>query len=341
MNSRNKQRNRPKRSLVQGVRWWWQTRIKSWWTVRLPAQQQRRLNEQHTIGFQNTPPPLEDIYQQDSQPNQTKSLQNETSPSSNQSIGESSSITAILTLYKRAEYLPAQVEALRNQSVPPKEIWLWCNNSDELIPDMTHLVDRVIISNSNWKFWGRFSLAGLVRTQYIALFDDDILPQIDWLKNCLDTYAAGTEGILGGSGVVLPETGGYSSKHKVGWNGHHRDHPVEVDLVGHAWFIKKTYIKYMWFEEPMSWENGEDIHFSYMALKHAGLSTWVPPHPESKPDLWSCRPDFGKAVGRTNSATFKSTGHHTVRDDIVKHYREDGWKVTTQRQEISDHVHSE
>lgn len=326
---------------MQGVRWWWQTRLKSWWTVRLPAQKQRRLNERRTVAFNNTPPELEETYRQESQVDPSMGSQTETSSTSNENTSERSSITAILTLYKRAEYLPAQIEALRSQSVAPKEIWLWCNSSDKLIPDMTHLVDRVVVSNSNWKFWGRFSLAGLVRTDYVALFDDDILPQVDWFKNCLDTYAAGIDGILGGSGVVLPETGGYSSKHKVGWNGHHRDHPVEVDLVGHAWFMKKACVKYMWFEEPVSWENGEDIHFSYMALKHAGLSTWVPPHPESDPGAWSCRPDFGKAVGRTNSATFKSTGHHTVRDDIVKHYRQDGWKVTSQRQGASDHVSTE
>ena len=85
----------------------------------------------------------------------------------------------------------------------------------------------------------------------------------------------------------------------------------------------------MWFEEPLSWENGEDIHFSYMALKHGGLKTWVPPHPDSQPLRWCCRPDFGKSGGRTKAATFKSAGHHHVRDEIVEHYRRDGWVVVS------------
>jgi len=110
----------------------------------------------------------------------------------------------------------------------------------------------------------------------VCLFDDDILPQVNWIKNCLDTINTGTDGILGGSGVLLPANGGYSSKHKVGWNGHHYDKVTRVDLVGHAWFFDKQYLKYLWEEAPHSWENGEDIHFSAMALKqkitHCGVA---------------------------------------------------------------------
>jgi len=319
----NRNRIRPRRTPLKAIQWWWQTRVQSWWTVRLPAKKQRRLNAERTLEFVNTPESLEEVFASDKVQDDANSAH--------------SSITVILTLYKRSEYLPAQIEAIRNQSVPPKEIWIWCNSSDVLIPDMSHLADRVVVSNSNWKFWGRFSLASMVRTRYVAIFDDDILPERDWFKNCLQTYQS-VDGILGGSGVVLPETGGYSSKHKVGWNGHHLQKPKEVDLVGHAWFVKKAYIKYLWFEEPVSWENGEDIHFSYMVLKHAGLGTWVPPHPDSSPSLWSCRPGFGKAVGRTNSATFKSAGHHSVRDEIVMSYRIDGWQVASQRQTADDNV---
>ena len=100
-----------------------------------------------------------------------------------------------------------------------------------------------------------------------------------------------------------------------------------VDLVGHAWFFDKAYLRYIWEEPPLSWENGEDIHFSCMALKHGGIHTYVPAHPSHDESRWSCRPDFGKAVGRTSSATFKSAGHHGVRDEMVDAYRKDGWRI--------------
>ncbi len=313
--SRNK-RSRPNRTFIQGVSWWWQTRIMSWWTVRLPALFNKTAQTKTAFEFDHTPAPLSDD-------------------------APDNSITAILTVYKRAEFLQAQIDALKAQTIPPNEIWVWCNSSEELIPDVSAIVDRVIISNSNWKFWGRFSLANMARTTHVCLFDDDILPQPKWLQNCLEVYANGTDGILGGSGVLLEPTGGYTSRNKVGWNGAHYDRATQADLVGHAWFFKKTHLKYMWLEEPLSWENGEDIHFSYMALKHGGLKTWVPPHPDTQPELWSCRPDFGKSVGRTKAATFKSAGHHNVRDEIVEHYRRDGWQVVSNHTEKQNQLQDE
>jgi hypothetical protein len=85
-------------------------------------------------------------------------------------------ITVILNAYKRPGYLQQQVAALRAQSVPPAQIWVWCNDSEKPTPDFSSLVDRVLVSNFNWKFFGRFTLASLAQTTYVAFFDDDILP---------------------------------------------------------------------------------------------------------------------------------------------------------------------
>jgi hypothetical protein len=68
-----------------------------------------------------------------------------------------------------------------------------------------------------------------------------------------------------------------------------------------------------------------------MALKHGGIKTWVPPHPENDKSMWSCRPDFGKTVGRQKTATFKTSGHKQVRTDIVNQFTEDGWEIVRKR----------
>ena len=240
-------------------------------------------------------------------------------------------ITAILTAYRRIEYLPEQIAALRLQTNPADEIWVWTNAAEEDLVDISALADRVVVSNSNWLFWGRFALGSMVRTGYVAFFDDDVLPQPRWFEHCLSTIKSGYDGILGGSGVWLPSEGGYSSKNKAGWNGKHLNSTVTVDLVGHAWFMRKQHLHYMWREEPLSWDNGEDIHLSYMALKHGGVRTYVPPHPENDSSVWSCRPDFGKVAGRKNVATFKTKDHKQTRNDIVDAYREDGWKIVAHR----------
>jgi glycosyltransferase involved in cell wall biosynthesis len=291
-----------KKTLSQKLKWWFNTRIVGFWRVKFSGYVKQTIaTAPDTIKFNKDAAPMPE-------------------PTNN-------GITVILTAYKRAEYLEQQIAALRAQTVPPKEIWVWSNRSDIELRDMSKLADRVIASNSNFLFWGRFALANLVRTKYVAFFDDDILPQPRWFENCLATIDTGNDGILGGSGVLLPTTGGYSSKHKAGWNGNHFNQAVQVDLVGHAWFMNKDYVQYMWREDPVSWDNGEDIHLSYMALKHGGIKTIVPPHPENEQSLWSCRPDFGKIVGRLNVATYKTKDHKDTRSEIVNSHTKDGWKV--------------
>ncbi|CAM3649100.1 glycosyltransferase family 2 protein [Rheinheimera salexigens] len=295
-----------KKSIGQKIRWWWSTRVLGFWRVKVAGKIQRKLAQ----------PADTIVFKQDAKP---------------MPAPKKSGITVILTAYRRAEYLAEQITALRNQTIPPDEIWVWSNRSEEELLDVSELADRVIVANSNFLFWGRFALASLVRTEYVAFFDDDILPQPGWFENCLNTIANGDDGILGGSGVLLPAEGGYASKNKAGWNGLQSTSVTEVDLVGHAWFMRKSYVRYMWIEEPTEWNNGEDIHLSYMALKHGGIKTLVPPHPENNLSIWSCRPDFGKAVGRMKVATYQTQDHRGTRSNIVDKYRADGWKIVAIR----------
>jgi glycosyltransferase involved in cell wall biosynthesis len=291
-----------KKTILQSILWWWNTRIIGFWRVKFAGYVKSKVEAApDTIQFNQLATPL--------------------------SAPTDDGITVILTAYRRSEYLPEQIKALRAQTVPPKEIWVWSNKSEDELRDVSALADRVVVSNSNFLFWGRFGLANLVRTGYVAFFDDDILAQPRWFENCLNTIRSGHDGILGGSGVILPASGGYSSKNKAGWNGQHFNEPVQVDLVGHAWFMRKEYVQYMWREEPASWDNGEDIHLGYMALKHGGVKTLVPPHPEDDQSLWSCRPDFGKIVGRLKVATYKTSDHKQTRTNIVDQYRQDGWQI--------------
>ena len=223
--------------------------------------------------------------------------------------------------------MPQQVAALRRQTAPPTQIWIWCNNSGEAMPDFSDIADRVVISNFNWKFFGRFALANLATTTYVALFDDDILPQPMWFENCLCTIRNGHDGILGGSGVLLPASGGYSAKEKIGWNGEHLKTVKTVDLAGHAWFAHKAHYRHLWREEPYSWDNGEDIHLSCMALRYGNVKTYVPPHPPDDMRQWSCDPEFGKIAGGGSAATYKRGDHMPIRDGAVHHYRDGGWKI--------------
>lgn len=201
------------------------------------------------------------------------------------------SITAIMTGYNRPMNLITQVKAIDAQTVPPDDIFLWYNQGDahqiSVLSELKGLRVKHVKCDHNFKFHGRFALAMLAQTEYVAIFDDDSIPGPDWFKSCLETLET-HEGILGASGVILKGPT-YYPYFNAGWNatpGVSRDIPVEVDLVGHAWFIRKEYLKFMWMEEPLSWDNCEDLQLSFLAQKYGGIRTYCTPHPNDNQDIW-------------------------------------------------------
>ena len=72
-------------------------------------------------------------------------------------INDDADITVILNCYRRPYNLKMQVDALRSQTIKPKQIWLWINyHEDNKDFDPTTLgVDRVFSNDYNWKFYGK------------------------------------------------------------------------------------------------------------------------------------------------------------------------------------------
>ena len=137
-------------------------------------------------------------------------------------------------------------------------------------------------------------------------------------------------GILGGAGVKLNSMS-YVDHERVGWNGQPPNEDVEeVDLVGHAWFFEREWLKYLWIEKPFTWDNGEDIQFSYCAKRYGGIKTFVPPHSQYTPHLHSSV--LGWQYGTDDKAS--SNGSlmsiplfYQQRDECVKHGIDNGWET--------------
>jgi hypothetical protein len=236
-------------------------------------------------------------------------------------------ITAILTGWKRPQNLQKQLNAIKAQTKPPTDIMMWYNDGGKEYPQTNLPGVKTAFCNHNFKFHGRFAYALLARTEYVAVFDDDTIPGNMWFENCLKTMET-NPGILGTTGVILHTNTGYARHSKVGWNGHKNTEPTEVDLVGHAWFFKREWLKYFWMEEPLSWDNAEDIHLSYTAQKYGGINTYVPPHPEKDRRLWGST--LGGKLGNDSVSSFKNrnTNQHTViRNECVKKANDSGWKT--------------
>lgn len=242
-------------------------------------------------------------------------------------------ITVILNAYRRPANLEKQVQAIRAQTCPPKQIWVWVNDHEDLQGyDFSKLdVDRVIRNDYNWKFYGRFAAALLAETKYVAIFDDDTIPGVRWFENCLDTMRA-SPGILGSAGVILDaET--YNPHTRCGWPTQNVE-TTEVDLVGHAWYFEREWLKYLWSEPPTTWDNGEDMQFSYLAQKHGAVKTYCPPHPPDERALHGSI--YGNELGMDAKATSTNTAvsHGTFfseRDYCVKKARSAGWSLVRER----------
>jgi hypothetical protein len=238
-----------------------------------------------------------------------------------------SDVSVILNVYNRPERLEKQIDVLLEQSVKikPENIHVWYNKGDKAQKQPKNKDIKTYTCNWNTKFFGRFTLPLLCKTEYVAMFDDDMLPEKDWIKNCLDSMDK-QEGIYGGSGVIL-KSKGYVPFSKVGWNGKHSNKIERVDLVGHAWFFKQEWVKYLWHDKPISWDNGEDIMFSFRAQKHGKINTFVPPHPEDKRNLWSTNYNFSASVGSDKNSSWLKKPHMGERNRISVNCINDGWKT--------------
>lgn len=245
-------------------------------------------------------------------------------------------ISVILNVYKRPEMLEKQIEAIKAQTIPIKSenIHVWYNmaenNIEQFLPDDINI--KTYECSWNTKFWGRFSIIPMLRTEFVAIFDDDIVPPPDWFANCLKTINNPDScGILGGSGILINQNGTYMPHVKVGWNGIKSDKVIKVDLVGHAWFFKQEWGKYIWYENPPTWDNGEDILFCYLAQKYGNINTFVPPHPENNKNIWCTDPVIARNVGSDKNASWHKGNHIELRTKASLHCINNGWKIVNSK----------
>lgn len=236
-------------------------------------------------------------------------------------------ITTILTAYNRGYALQDQIDAIKKQTVKSDDIIVFYNKGEEPQVDITDPTIKLIKLNYNTKFHGRFAIGLLAKNDYIAIFDDDSIPAPQWYESCLH-YMKQNDGIYGSTGILL-KTDLYNPHTKVGWNGVKNREPVEVDLVGHSWFFRKDHLRHMWKEEPISWDNGEDIQLSALAQIHGDVKTYVPPHPEDNMNIWgSIR---GWEIGDDKHASYRKATHNGERDRVVNTYIQKGWNPVWKR----------
>lgn len=254
-------------------------------------------------------------------------------------------ITIVLNGFRRPDNLNHQLKALENQTVRPDEILLWYNNPEESTINYD-IGTQIPVAYCNYNFgvWARFYFAFNARNPYVCVFDDDTIPGSRWLENCMKTMET-HEGLLGTVGLLYPtplppsHSSYYEPYVRYGWvpNGVQNDTPVQVDFVGHSWFFKKEWLSYYTRELPNPKYNtcGEDMHFSYMLQKYAGIKTYVPPHPVSDRELWgSVHGEYGddsKSMWNTNQKSIEGVPFKHLMNEYFHEQRMNGWKLINER----------
>jgi hypothetical protein len=244
----------------------------------------------------------------------------------------SSDVSVVLNVFRRSKHFPAQLKAIQEQSVRPREILVWENGEEGVPEDLREFV-TVARASRNFGVWARFAYALNATSEFICVMDDDTIPGKDWLKNCLTTFAQ-TPGLLGTRGLTFESAKNYSINRESGVYGAN-EQTAQVDIVGHSWFFRRAWLAAYWaeysnrFNDPLA---GEDIHFSYAIQKHHSLPTLVPPHRISHPDEWGSDPRIAREIGEENVAISKGAKAMQVFENALQHYRKLGFKTMIEKE---------
>ncbi|KAJ3269291.1 hypothetical protein HDV01_001620 [Terramyces sp. JEL0728] len=203
-------------------------------------------------------------------------------------------IIAIISTYKRPKTILRIVEACLNQSVPPKEVWITAFSSPfereyrQIIDDynsknLTNIPIHLITGGPQFTYFARFQVALLASTKYVALLDDDVIPEgIHAFRNMLHTFNLQSNeyyGMYGCKGHVINTEQSALEQSEYYYNYFtHEPNVIEMaDVVGGLWFMKREWVKYMFIEDPITLATAEDFQITAMLLKYANIPTFIFP----------------------------------------------------------------
>lgn len=242
-------------------------------------------------------------------------------------------VTVVLNGFNRPHCLKLQLEALEKSTIKPAITMLWYNYPSKPVEIDRSVLENThhIISNTNWGVWARFFFALNAPTRWICVLDDDTIPGTRWLENCLRTQET-HPGLLGTVGLTFPAgTNNYSNYTRTGWADSNNLSTVEVDFCGHSWFFDKAWLEYFVRELPKFPDSclcGEDMHFSYVLRKYAGINTYVPPHDPMNKEMWGSVAGW---VHGTQEALCDSGGQWDRMNGFFTDLRNRGWKLVSEK----------
>ncbi len=235
-------------------------------------------------------------------------------------------LTTILQVYKRPQYLIEQLIAIESQTVKSDKIIIVHNEGGFKFKYPKNV--ELIYAKPNRKFHLRFAIGLLETSDYLAFYDDDTIPGIRWIENCIETIKK-HECVCVTTGRIVDRKN--KTQLAPGWNNP-SDNEHLVDFGGHSWVLQTKNLKYMWYDNSLNLNNGEDIQLSANSQIFGNIPTYVPPHPISDKTLWGTNPEKAMMYGCDPvSSWMVNLTHNEDRFKLFDEYVKKGWKLLLEK----------
>jgi hypothetical protein len=237
-------------------------------------------------------------------------------------------VTTVLSVVNRLPYLNSQLDSINNQTVDSDIFIIWRNKERYSLS-----YPCIIYENESKHFnslYGRFYNSIHIKTPYVFIVDDDILPGSEYVERCInfskqnnDKVAVCTFGVNFASGETK-----YNPVFRVDQNLF-LDNPLQVDMGGQGWFMKTELLYYFLYQPPVDLTTGEDLHFSYCLFKN-NIPIYVLDKDKNNLKTWQ---DVGLGKrGEDDKAQWKTNPNHfPVRDKLMEIYTSLGWEFKSKK----------
>lgn len=240
-------------------------------------------------------------------------------------------VTIILNIWKRS-HLAEQLYSLLSQSVLPKEIWVIHYENhviiNNIIDDYKDFFQNIHVINSskNLKYFGRFSIAINVVTEFVWIIDDDVIPGKNWLANCVEKCVK-FNSIISCTGRIIPK-GNFEPERLDNVNRkdffigdmtyifkNYCKEDTLVDYGCNSYFLKSKWLSAYWSIWPANFLTGEDIHLSATCKTTLDVNTYV----ITQNDDYNSG-NLKKIYGNDDTATWKTNDFIYLRRKVLEYH---------------------
>lgn len=199
--------------------------------------------------------------------------------------------TAIITLWKRKEYLGEQLKAIMEQTIPPESIIIIKNEKHiEIKEEYVNTYPITVISSELNSLYTRWIIGYLTNTKYVNVFDDDVIPGRKWIESCIRVCET-KNALVGPSGrIACPNKNPAWKSVDIDIKGERKfcceDKDVECDWVCNSYFFKTEWIKYITSAERYlnTQKTFDDIQLATTLRHYGGIKVFVPKQPKDDLD---------------------------------------------------------